>query len=158
GSMGIAAPLTLSEVLGRGLLRSVFQPIVDLETGSLFGYEALARGPQGTALEMPDHLFGAARAEDRLAELDGACQQAAVVGAGREAIRSPLTLFVNVEPDVARFESLPRVGRDMRGIVELTERTLTSRLAELLPAVQSARERVGGLRSTTSGLTPARWR
>lgn len=127
------------------MLRSVFQPVVDLETGSLFGYEALARGPQGTALEMPDHLFGAARAEDRLAELDGACQQAAVVGARREAIRSPLTLFVNVEPDVARFESLPRLERGMRGIVELTERTLTSRLAELLPAVQSARERGWGI-------------
>lgn len=145
GAMGIAAPLTLSGVLDRGLLRSVFQPIVDLETGSLFGYEALVRGPRGTALEMPDQLFGAARAEDRLAELDGACQHAAVVGAGREAIRSPLTLFVNVEPDVARFESLPRVERGMRGIVELTERTLTSRLAELLPAVQSARERGWGI-------------
>ena len=37
------------------------------------------------------------------------------------------------------------MGRDVRGIVELTERTLTSRLAELLPAVQSARERGWGI-------------
>ena len=143
--MDVAAHSTLNEVLDLGLLRSVFQPIVDLETGSLFGFEALARGPEGTELELPDALFGAARAEDRLAELDAACQQAAVAGAEREKIKSPLTLFVNVEPDVGRFESLPRVGLDMRGIVELTERTLTSRLAELLPAVQSARERGWGI-------------
>jgi EAL domain-containing protein (putative c-di-GMP-specific phosphodiesterase class I) len=141
----LAAAVTLDEILERGSLRSVFQPVVDLETGSLFGFEALARGPEGTALEMPIDLFEAARAQDRLAELDAACQIAAVEGAMGQAIKSPLTLFVNVEPDAARFESLPRIERDMRGIVELTERTLTSRLAELLPAVQSAREKGWGV-------------
>jgi EAL domain-containing protein (putative c-di-GMP-specific phosphodiesterase class I) len=136
---------TLEEILEGGALRSVFQPIVDLESGRLFGYEALARGPEGSPLEMPDRLFAAARAEDRLGELDAACQATAVGGAVAHGIRSPLTLFVNVEPDAARFESLPQVGRDVRGIIELTERTLTSRLAELLPAVQAARERGWGI-------------
>jgi DICT domain-containing protein len=41
--------------------------------------------------------------------------------------------------------SLPPLARDVRGIVELTERTLTSRLAELLPAVQSARAQGWGI-------------
>ncbi|MGH2868265.1 MAG: EAL domain-containing protein [Solirubrobacteraceae bacterium] len=129
----------LDEILERGALRSVFQPIVDLETGSLLGFEALARGPEGTRLERPDRLFAAARAEDRLAELDAACQSAAVANASKHAIKSPLTLFMNIEPDVASFGSLPEIGRGLRGVVELTERMLTSRLAELLPAVQSAR-------------------
>jgi EAL domain-containing protein (putative c-di-GMP-specific phosphodiesterase class I) len=136
---------TVERILEQGALRSVFQPIVELETGSLLGYEALARGPEGTALEQPDCLFAAARAEDRLAELDAACQAAAVANAAKHAIKSPLTLFINIEPDVASFESLPEIGRGLRGIVELTERLLTSRLAELLPAVQSARARGWGI-------------
>jgi EAL domain-containing protein (putative c-di-GMP-specific phosphodiesterase class I) len=135
----------LCDVLERGALHSVFQPIVDLENGSLYGFEALTRGPEGTALERPTSLFAAARAEDRLEELDAHCQTMAVETAERHAIKTPLTLFVNVEPDTNGFESLPQIGRDVRGIVELTERTLTTRLAELLPAVQSARERGWGI-------------
>jgi len=34
-----------------------------------------------------------------------------------------------------RFASLPPVGRDIRGVVEITERMLTGRLPELLPGV-----------------------
>ena len=136
---------TLADVLERDALHSVYQPIVHLDTGSLFGFEALARGPQGTALERPTSLFAAARAEDRLAELDARCQVMAVANAARHAITSPLTLFVNVEPDTNGFGSLPQIGQDVRGIVELTERTLTTRVAELLPAVQSARERGWGI-------------
>lgn len=143
--MAVATDESLGDVLASGSLRSVFQPIVDLEAGKLFGFEALARGHEGGALERPAQLFAAARAEDRLAELDAACQRTAVASADRHEIKSPLTLFVNVEPDVARFGSLPAIGRDVRGIVELTERTLTSGLAELLPAVQSARERGWGI-------------
>ncbi|MEO6857109.1 MAG: EAL domain-containing protein [Solirubrobacteraceae bacterium] len=136
---------TLDGILERGVLRSVFQPIVDLETGGLFGFEALARGPEGAALEQPHHLFNAARAEGRLAELDAACQAAAVRDAAKHAIHAPLTLFVNIEPGAASFGALPPIERDQRGIVELTERMLTSRLAELLPAVQSARARGWGI-------------
>ena len=135
----------VGQIIERGELRTVFQPIVDLETGHLFGFEALVRGPRDSALEMPDRLFARARAEDCLAELDAACQTTAVASAEAHKIRSPLTLFINVEPDTARFGSLPQIGRDVRGIVELTERTLTTRLAELLPAVQSARERGWGI-------------
>jgi predicted signal transduction protein with EAL and GGDEF domain len=46
---------------------------------------------------------------------------------------------VNAEPDETGFGPLPELERGMRGVVELTERTLTNRLAELLPAVQRAR-------------------
>jgi EAL domain-containing protein (putative c-di-GMP-specific phosphodiesterase class I) len=136
---------TLDQILARGELRTVFQPIVDLQTGRLFGFEGLTRGPEGSPLEQPYGLFAAARAENRLAELDAACQAKAVASATAQGIKSPLTLFVNIEPDAAGFGPLPQLGRDVRGIVELTERTLTSRLAELLPAVQSARERGWGI-------------
>jgi EAL domain-containing protein (putative c-di-GMP-specific phosphodiesterase class I) len=136
---------TLDDVLRDDLLRSAFQPIVDLETGALFGFEALARGPQGSALERPDQLFAAARKANRLAELDLACQRAAVAGAQANRIEAPLTLFVNAEPDSVGFRPLPTLGRSVRGMIELTEGILTSSLPELLPAVQAARGKGWGV-------------
>ncbi len=49
--MAIAAAATLEEILERGWLRSVFQPIVDLETGSLFeSLPRIGRHVRGPAL------------------------------------------------------------------------------------------------------------
>lgn len=90
-------------------------------------------------MEHPDQLFAAARAEGRLEELDAACQRAAHAGAVANQISSPLTLFVNAEPDTLGIGALSPMGRGTRGVVELTERTLTTRLAEVLPAVQRTR-------------------
>src|ERR1700710_1632565 len=67
-------------VLAAGGIHSLFQPIVDLDTGAVVAYEALARGPQGP-LHAPDALFSAARRAGCLAELDDACRRAAFRGA-----------------------------------------------------------------------------
>ena len=85
------------EVLAAQAVSSVFQPIVDLDTGAVVAYEALARGPVGP-LQRPDALFAAARACGRLAELDDLCRRAAFTGAVEQGLLAPLTLFVNVEP------------------------------------------------------------
>lgn len=50
----------LDRLLSERSVRMAFQPIVDLTDGSVFGYEALARG-EGL-LEMPGALFSLARA------------------------------------------------------------------------------------------------
>ncbi|MBJ7452787.1 MAG: EAL domain-containing protein, partial [Blastococcus sp.] len=88
----------LDRVLDGGV-RSVFQPIVDLDSDCVVAYEALARGPEGP-LERPDAMFAAARAAGRLAELDEACRAAAFRGAVAHNLLAPTTVFVNVEPDV----------------------------------------------------------
>ncbi|MBW3640779.1 MAG: hypothetical protein KY451_13180 [Actinobacteria bacterium] len=46
----------IERVLATGDVRAVLQPIVDLDTGAVVTYEALARGPVGE-LERPDLLF-----------------------------------------------------------------------------------------------------
>ena len=51
----------LARIIDEGLITPVYQPLVDLYTGEVLGYEALARGPEGE-LERPDQLFAAARA------------------------------------------------------------------------------------------------
>lgn len=133
----------LDAALSPGGLRPVFQPIVDLRDGTAVAYEALARGVPGAALERPDQLFAAARAQGRLVELDWACRVAALeVAAGLEA-----TLFVNAEPDALGPDGphalrerrvAAAAGRDV--VVELTERALTARPAELLRTVERLRE------------------
>jgi diguanylate cyclase (GGDEF)-like protein len=137
--------LALAAALAPGGIRSVFQPIVDLDTGAVVAYEALARGPEGP-LERPDALFAAARAAGRLAELDGACRTAAFRGAVATGLVAPLSVFVNVEPEVLDTAPLTELlaiaeqapGR-LRIVLEITERALAARPAELLRTVERVR-------------------
>ena len=136
----------LQEVLRGEGVRSVFQPIVDLASGQVAAYEALARGPVGP-LERPDVLFAVAREAGLLSELDAACRAAALRGAVGHDLRPPLTVFVNVEPEVleraplAELAALADQGPEqLQVVLEITERALTSRPAELLHTVARVRE------------------
>ena len=87
---------TLQDViLGEGLT-SVYQPIVDLGTGDIFAFEALSRGPRGTALESPATLFAIADEVDLTVELDRACFRGALRNA--MALEPVHRLFVNLLP------------------------------------------------------------
>jgi diguanylate cyclase (GGDEF)-like protein/PAS domain S-box-containing protein len=133
------------EVLVRQAVSSVFQPIVDLDSGAVVAYEALARGPVGP-LERPDALFAAARSVGRLAELDDLCRRAAFTGAVEHGLLAPLTLFVNVEPEVldtAPLDDLLAIAEaapgELRVVLEITERALATRPADLLRTVERVR-------------------
>ena len=140
-----ASDVDLDAVLADGI-RSAYQPIVDLDTGAVVGYEALARGPVGSPLESPGALFAAAHAEGRVKELDGACWTAALRGALQAGLRPPLAVFVNVEPQVMGT-GLNDAGRRIIGdarrrlniFFEVTERALTDRPAQLLDFVARMR-------------------
>lgn len=128
---------------------SVYQPIVELATGATVAYEALARGPEGSPLQMPGALFGTAARAGRLEELDWVCRAAALRGALGSALERPTSLFVNIEP-IASMASIPeQFGELVAGakdhlnvVFEFTERALTDRPAEVLRAVRDLR-RIG---------------
>jgi diguanylate cyclase (GGDEF)-like protein len=82
-------------ILGEGL-RSYYQPIVNLDTGQIFGYEALTRGPRKTPLESPLALFSTAEDVDLLFELDRACFRGAIQRA--QGLQPVHRLFVNILP------------------------------------------------------------
>ena len=135
----------LESVLAGGRVQTAFQPIVELGSGAVVGYEALSRGPAG-ALHRPDDLFAAARTCGRLAELDQLCQRSALHHAARAGIGGGLALFVNVEPATIDTGALQLLGDLVQAlpdqpqmVLEVTERSLVSRPAELLRAARLVR-------------------
>ncbi len=142
----LASEVELDRILEHRLIRSVYQPLVDLDVGGVIAYEALARGPAGSILESPIALFETALATGREVALDWACRLAAVDGAIEAALPPSIALFINVEPaslgrpvpaDIQRdFE---RARQKLRVVLEITERALASRPAELLAMIESVR-------------------
>lgn len=166
-ALPISEPITpredsLDAILRGGTLRAVYQPIVHLDSGRTVGYEALARGPRGSAFETPDSLFGAARREGRLTDLDWACRTAALRGVLTHDWPSNQTLFVNVEPatlhvPIPEGARLLLVEADSRTriVIELTERTLVRNPPGLLQAVGRMRDRGWGIALDDVGAEPA---
>ena len=156
-SDGAQEAALLDTILGQHGVRMVYQPLVELDTGALVGFEALARGPEGTALERPDLLFAAARRGRRLADLDRVCRAAALGGARAAGLAPPYRLFINSEPEALEGWR-PGDLEDISGegvILELTERALTARPAQLLQTVARARAAGWGIALDDVGADPA---
>ncbi|MGE0557360.1 MAG: GGDEF domain-containing protein [Burkholderiales bacterium] len=66
--------LDAEDLLGRiirfRLLRPVFQPLFNTEDCTIYGFEGLIRGPEGTSLHSPIKLFAAAERQGKRTELE----------------------------------------------------------------------------------------
>jgi EAL domain-containing protein (putative c-di-GMP-specific phosphodiesterase class I) len=158
------SPTTVEDfrrVLDERAVQPLFQPLIDLESRHVLGYEALARGPMGS-LESPAALFGAAWRAGRVAELDWVCRAAAFTAASRSGLLPPLTLFVNAEPVTLGvacpddLKSAIELGQDrLRVVVEVTERAVAGDPARLLATVAQARRAGWGVALDDVGAAPA---
>jgi EAL domain-containing protein (putative c-di-GMP-specific phosphodiesterase class I) len=142
-------------------LRPSYQPIVDLASREVVAFEALARWPDLPDIS-PEEVFAAARAEGRVVELDWACRVASLRGALDSNFGAEHVLFINVEPDT--LGSAPPAGsgvvldfarQRLRVVLELTERSLATRPAELLRLVEWARSNGWGIALDDVGAEPA---
>lgn len=88
----------LEKILEFKDIKAVFQPIVSLVDGEVFGYEALSRGPQGSLLESPDALFPVAEKFNKVWELEFLCRSKALARAN--GLPKNKMLFVNVDPKI----------------------------------------------------------
>jgi EAL domain-containing protein (putative c-di-GMP-specific phosphodiesterase class I) len=86
----------LFELVLRGEIRSVYEPIVACRSRTVFAYEALARGPEGSPLHSPAVLFAMAGEEDLLFQLDCLCRRSGIAGA--RDLPKGTKLFLNVRP------------------------------------------------------------
>jgi diguanylate cyclase (GGDEF)-like protein len=120
----------IAEVIARGLLRAVYQPIVLLDSRRVIGYEGLIRPVPPAQFADPATLLAAAEANGRLTALDMACIETIVAGAG--ALPDDAFLTLNLSPptiEASEFSSgalLAILARHNlppeRLVVELTER------------------------------------
>src|SRR5205085_2456754 len=122
----------LDRILAHSLITPAFQPIVDIASGQVKAYEALARGPEGSVLQRPDRLFEAAQAAGRVDELDWLCRIQAVSAALDAGLGRSASLFLNCEPSTvgsacpaAHAATWERATAELDLVLEITERAVT---------------------------------
>ncbi len=132
------------DILRKRRIRTVYQPIFDLNTMELHGHEALTRGPLETAFESPELLFQFAGDHDAIWELEQLCIESAAVhyqaGPGGN-------LFLNVEADsitalTTRRETMELLLRlKPRVVIEVTERSAIRDIPVFREALAALREK-----------------
>ena len=134
GSMPVrASAATLTAV--RNLLKerrmgAAFQPIWNLDTHKVLGYEGLARPADDYGFTGPADAFAGAARLGRIDELDALCRDTILARVGD--LPDDVLLFLNVSPDVLNHggEICQRLRREVeaaglepgRVVIELTER------------------------------------
>lgn len=138
--------VSIDAILDDGAIRTLFQPVVHLASGTVAGFEALTRGPEGSVLESPLALIDAARAAGRLGELDWLCRTHAMQDAADAHLPVELSWLVNVEPagltsacPVHLLPTLDRARAELRIILEVVERDVGDNVLDLILATDQAR-------------------
>ncbi|WP_033356337.1 EAL domain-containing protein, partial [Burkholderia ubonensis] len=129
-------------------LAAVFQPIVDLGSGTVIAYEGLIRGPHGTDLELPAALFAQAAREGTTIALEHAAAITCLDAFA--ALGCDGKLFLNFSAGailaLAREREHARMLLERaqiaaeRIVIELTEQNASTDLAQVAPAVASLRD------------------
>jgi EAL domain-containing protein (putative c-di-GMP-specific phosphodiesterase class I)/GGDEF domain-containing protein len=120
----------LRSIIRGGSVRTLFQPVVELDTKRILGHEALSRGPRGSWCETPRTMFALSDRVGIADELDHLCLEAALAASVDLGERGKLFLNVcdrsrdqSASPDDALGSSLERHGLAPSDVVlEVSER------------------------------------
>lgn len=117
-------------ILVQGWVYTHYQPILDFRTNTILGWEALARGPEGSSFRSPLMLFETAEQLGRLFGLEKLCREMAIKGVGD--LGDGQKLFLNIHPKTMAdpefspgqtIELMTQAGLAPENIVfEITER------------------------------------
>jgi len=141
------ASAAVAELIARGQMLGVYQPVVGLSGGEIIGYEGLTRPLPPSPFASPLQLFEAAEASGRIMSLDLACVEELVRG-GR-SVPADQFLSVNLSPatveadDFSAASILAILGRHgfpaTRLVIELTERESVTEMARLRDKLEACR-------------------
>lgn len=137
-----AAERALQQVLAHHAVRTFLQPVVGFPDALLLGFEALARGLEGSPVERADQLFGVAARMGRSRELEIACAWQALQWL--ERLPTHQWLSINLSALSFTDEKLRRALARPGIVVELTEHLPLNNAHSLLPLI--AELRAGGAR------------
>ena len=120
----------LDRILEGGYIKPVYQPIVSLTDGHIFGYEALSRISEDDLKMNIEQMFRTADKMDRAWELETLCRTKALEGA--IDLDANKKLFLNVNPNIIHDDGfrngftksrLDAYGLDFHNVIfEVTER------------------------------------
>jgi EAL domain-containing protein (putative c-di-GMP-specific phosphodiesterase class I)/DNA-binding response OmpR family regulator len=118
----------LARAVRERAITTVFQPVLDLRSHAVVGYEALSRGPAGSEVENPEVMFEMARDFDLVWELEALCIEN--VQPWLRDVCSRGFLFFNLESQF--IQQLQQRGTDVfdsffeckhQVVIEVTERS-----------------------------------
>ncbi len=138
----------LTEIIDLGKLCAFFQPIINIASGKIIGFEGLIRGPSNSPLHSPIYLFHAARQFGLLMELEQLCRR--IVLKTFMQLNLEGKLFLNISPECfldASFKAedtlsyIQSLGLNPhRIVIELTESQPILDYRLMLEAVRYYRE------------------
>jgi EAL domain-containing protein (putative c-di-GMP-specific phosphodiesterase class I)/GGDEF domain-containing protein/CBS domain-containing protein len=130
----------LRAIIDEDRLKPHYQPILDLHTGKMHGFEGLIRGPSDSLLHSPLNLFKVALLTGQVVDLEAACCRSLL--RGYKASGQPEKLFLNISPgslletpffSLFRQEGLRELGfTPDRIVIELTENQPTNDFSQLV--------------------------
>ncbi|WP_434927240.1 GGDEF domain-containing protein [Shewanella sp. HL-SH2] len=124
---------TLNEIIDTQNIDAVFQPIFNISTNKLHGFEALSRGPQHSTLHSPASLFKTAEHCDKLSELETLCRGISINAFKQRQL--PGKLFINISPKALLDPAHPK-GATLKLIKQLglSPNDVVIELSEQYPA------------------------
>lgn len=133
-----------TSILKRKRIQSVYQPIIDLRTKEIIGYEALTRSLD-EHFKVPEHLFTLARESGRIKELDKLCVDFALKSG--QALHGDRKLFLNLNHETlidSRFMKDLFSEKGVIGyknlVIEVTEQSILRSFDRVRDALQELKE------------------
>ena len=138
----------VGQMIAHRKINTLYQPIVDLESGDVMGFEALSRAAKSASDNLGVHLFVAAAKADLDGELDQTCRALSV--RRRPGLSTERKLFINCLPPTfyqpmddleLLIDAWHADGLDPSQLVfEITENITYEQAQRILPSVRRLRQ------------------
>lgn len=139
---------SLLDVIVNGRLRTQFQPIVNLNSGRIAGYEALIRGDSDSPIRRPGEMLHIAERSQMISWFDMACLEQCFSKASEQGLRHPL--FINIEAEgleAIHLHSSSLAERALKYgihpdqvVVEITERQALGDFPRLIEGIKHLKD------------------